>query len=214
MRAVLALLLLSATAHAGNNELAYTSSTRALRTDSANAVTADSLFGGAFTYARRIDPFAARGFEMWANGTFGWGVADGEMFQTITTELDTLAMTVGAQLRYHLTPRRFVASGRLDVGTSRASLAIHDDMGHTASDHGWGAISSVAVGIDCYAFAGQRYGLSFRAELSAVATSSIPLTATPESSGDDTLHLEMTAASLGTLNLSGPAFGISAVLQF
>ncbi|HEX5064360.1 MAG TPA: hypothetical protein VFV99_33525 [Kofleriaceae bacterium] len=212
MRAVIALLLLTGTAYAGNNEISYTSTNRALRSDSANALTGDSLFGGGLAYGRRINTLA--GLEMWVNGTFGWGTASGEMFQTMTTQLSTLWLTAGAQLRYHLTERRFVASGRLDVGSARASLAIHDDMGHTASDHGWGAISSAALGIDCYAFAGQRYALSFRAELSAVATSSIPLTATPDATSDDTLHLEMTAASLGGLNLSGPAFSVSAVFQF
>jgi len=213
MRSAMVLLLLTATASAGNNELAYTSSTRALRTNSANAITDDSLFGGALSYGRRMSSVATPRLELWVQGTFGWGVADGEMFQTMTTQLDTLALTLGGQLRYRLT-RHFVASGRLDVGSARAALAIHDDMGHTAGDHGWGAISSAALGIDCYAFAGQRYALSFRAELSAVATSSIPLTATPDATSDDTLHLEMTAASLGGLNLSGPAFGVSAVFQF
>jgi hypothetical protein len=56
--------------------------------------------------------------------------------------------------------------------------------------------------------------VGLRFELAAVATSSIPLIATPDSGSDDTLRLEMTAASLGELNLSGPSFAASIVGQF
>jgi hypothetical protein len=214
MRSLLVLVScagLAGTAHAGDNELTITETTRALRTSSANAVTADSLLGGALGYARRISEIPH--LELWVTGTFAWGVADGQMFQTMSTELDTLALTVGGQLRYAL-HRRIVASARLDVGSARAALSIDDDAGHTASDHGWGAITSAGLGIDCYAIRGERFSLGLRFELAAVATSSIPLTATPTSGSDDTLALEMTAASLGSLNLSGPAFGASLVGQF
>jgi hypothetical protein len=211
MRTAIAFLLLTTTAHAGNNELTITETTRALRTSSANAVTADSLFGGELTYSRRIALMPK--LELWAQGTFGWGVADGTMFQTLTTELDTLAFTIGGRARYAL-HHRFDASARLDIGAARAALSIADEMGHSASDHGWGAITSAALGIDCYVFHGERYTFAFRFELGAVATSSIPLTARPDSGSEDTLQLEMTAASLGSLNLSGPAFAASIVGQF
>jgi hypothetical protein len=211
MRTAIILLLLTSLAHAGNNELAITETSRALRTSSANAVTADSLFGGELMYSRRVAVLPK--LELWAQGTFGWGVADGTMFQTLTTELDTLALTIGARARYAL-HHRFDASARIDIGAARAAFSIRDDMGHSASDHGWGAITSAAVGIDCYAFHGARYALALRFELGAVATSSIPLTATPESGSEGTLQLEMTAASLGSLNLSGPAFAFSLVGQF
>jgi hypothetical protein len=214
MRSLLVLVSsagLAGTAHAGNNELTVTESTRALRTSSANAVTADSLLGGALGYARRVA--AIPHLELWATGTFSWGVADGQMFQTMSTELDTLGLTVGGQLRYAL-HRRITASARLDVGAARAALSINDDAGHTASDAGWGAITSAALGIDGYVIRGDRFSLGIRFELAAVATSSIPLTARPASGGDDTLQLEMTAASLGSLNLSGPAFAASFVGQF
>jgi hypothetical protein len=211
MRTVIALLLLTATAHAGDNELTITETTRALRTDSANAVTEDSLFGGALTYGRRVAVLPK--LDLWAQATFAWGVADGTMFQTLTTELDTLAFTVAARARYTL-HHRLDASARIDIGAARAAVSISDSNGHSASDAGWGAITSAGVGIDCYAFRGERYAFALRFELAAVATSSIPLTATPDSTSEDTLQLEMTAASLGSLNLSGPAFAASLVGQF
>jgi hypothetical protein len=211
MRIAILVLLLTTSARAGNNELTITETTRALRTNSANAVTEDSLFGGELLYARRVSVMPR--LELWAEGTFAWGVADGTMFQTLTTEIDTLALTIGARARYAL-HHRFDAHARIDLGATRAALSIRDEMGHSASDDGWGAITSAAVGIDCYAFHGERYALAMRFELGAVATSSIPLTATPDSGSEETLQLEMTAASLGSLNLSGPVFAVSLVGQF
>jgi hypothetical protein len=206
-------LLTASAAHAGNNELTITESTRALRTDSANAVTADSLVGGALTYGRSLGHGLIPRFELWAHGTFAWSDADGTMFQTLSTSLDTLAFTVGARARYEL-HRLVVASAGVDVGAARAAVAIRDDMGHSASDHGWGAITSATLGIDGYVFRGQQFALGVRLELGAVATSSIPLTATPDSESEGTLQLEMTAASLGSVNLSGPVFAASIVGQF
>lgn len=211
---LLAVLLAAATAHADDrNEITVTETNRALRTSSANAVTGDSLVGGALGYARKLDIELVPKLELWATGSFAWGGADGQMFQTLTTEIDTLAFAAGARARYIL-HRRVAASALLDVGTARARLALSDDMGHSASDHGWGATTQAGVALDFYAVRGAVMTLGLRFELSEVATSSIPLTATPASSSADTLTLEMTAASLGSLNLSGPCFGASVVGQF
>jgi hypothetical protein len=87
-------------------------------------------------------------------------------------------------------------------------------MSHSASDHGWGAMTAAALGLDVCAYRGASLAMGLRVEAGAVATSSIPLTATPESGSKDTLQLEMTAASLGSLNLSGPSLSIAFVGQF
>lgn len=213
MRIAIGLLLLASTAHAGNNELTFGSNNRALKTSSANAVTEDSLVGGALTYGRDLGLAIFPRLELWAQGSFSWGVAEGTMFRTLSTELDTLGLTLGARARYRLHDR-LDASARLDIGSTRAALAIRDDAGHTASDQGWGAMTTTAVALDCYAFRGDRFALALRFELGITATSSIPLTATPESSREGTLQLEMTAASLGELNLSGASFAAAIAGQF
>jgi hypothetical protein len=213
MRAAFALLLLSATAHAGNNELAISTTNRALRTSSANAVTDDSLIGGELSYARNLGSGFIPHLELWAHGSFAWGSVEGMMFQTLTSELRTYGFTAGAHLRYQL-HRRITASARVDIGTTRAALAIRDTMNHSASDHGWGAITAAGAGLDVWAIRASRFAMSVRMELGVAATSSIPLTATPDSASEDTLQLEMTAASLGSLNLSGPWFAVSLVGQF
>lgn len=212
MRIAILLTLLTTTAHAGNNEITVTESARALRTSSANALTEDGLFGVSFGYARQL-PLTLGPFEVWGHAAFDIGVTNGTMFQTLTTELDTLGGSAGLRARY-VWRQRVVASARVDIGMIRADLEIRDEMGHSASDHGWGATSTAAAGVDLYAVRRERFSLGLRFELGVVATSSIPLAATPARGDENTLELEMTAASLGSLNLSGPSFAASLVGQF
>ncbi len=214
MRTAIVLLLLTATAYADDNELTIGSSTRALRTSSANALTEDSLTGGALAYARRLDLQLVPGLELWAQATFAWGGADGTMFQTVTTELDTMAFTAGGGVRYPLWRRVVAATGRLEIGTARAAVELRDGSGHSATDQGWGAITSATAGLELYAVRKPQFGFGVRFELGAVATSSISLTATPADDGGKTLELDMMAASLGSLNLSGPVFAAALVGQF
>jgi len=211
--AIAIILLTAATAHAGNHEVSLTESNRALRSDSANAVTPDSMVGGALGYAHRLDIPVLPDLTIWGTGTFGWGVADGTMFQTLTTDLSTLTFSVGARARYPL-HRLIVASARIDVGTARTALALHDDAGHTARDHGWGAMTAGALALDLFATNKPSFALGLRFELGYVATSGVAMTATPDSQSDGTLQLQMTAAGLGSLDLSGPVFAASVVSQF
>ncbi len=213
--ALLTVLLATTAAHAGGaNELAIGSSSRGLHSDSANAVTADSLGSGTIGIGRALAIELVPGLRLSAIGNFSWGGADGQMFQTMTTELDTLAFTAGGRARYPLRTRYVVATARLDIGMARAALAIRDGSGHTASDHGWGATSTAAAGLELYAVATSRFKLGLRLELGYTATSNVELVATPETQSEGTLQLEMTAASLGSLDLSGSFLGMSVVSQF
>jgi hypothetical protein len=213
MRIAILLALLASTAHADDNEITITESVRALRTRSANAITDDSLVGGSLGYARAL-PATLGPFALWAHASFDWAVTSGTMFQTLTTDLYTLGGSAGIRARYHLWRDRIVASARADLGFVRAALEIRDDAGHAVRDSGWGATTSVGGGVDLVVVRSRRFTMALRTELAAVATSSIPLSATPARDGGNTLQLEMTAASLGSLNLSGPAFAVSLVGRF
>lgn len=213
MRIAIALCLFTSVAVAGNHEVTWGVSTRALRTSSANAVTKDSLGGGAVGYAHVLPIELVPGLELWAAGNLSWGGADGTLFQTLTTDLDTLAITAGAHARYELYSH-IVANARIDLGAAHTSLAIRDGAGHTASDAGWSAVTEGAVGLDLYALYWPRLSLGLRVELGYIATTNTPFTATPESDSEDMLELEMSPASLGSINLSGPVFAASVVGQF
>jgi hypothetical protein len=216
LRTTFALLLVSAlasAAHAGNNELSITETARSLHTTSANAVTEDGLIGGELGYARRIDIPIAPDLTLWARANFGWGVTEGEMFQTMTTNVDTLSLTVGGRARYEL-HRRVFATGHLDVGSTRAALTLEDENGHSARDSGWGPLTQFGLGLDLYAINRPQFSLGLRLELGYVAMSGIDMTAEPASESNETLHLQMTAAGLGSLNLSGSTFAASIVSQF
>ncbi len=215
MRALIALALLTTTAYAeGMNEISVGPETRALRTDSANALTENSLDGGNLGYARALDLPLVPGVALWATGTFGWGAADGTMFQTLTTQIDTLTFSVGGRARYPLA-RWLRATARIDLGTARAAVALRDEAGHTAADSGWGATAQGALGFEVLLMrARSRFNLGVRCELGYIAASPISLAATPESGSDGTLQLAMHAASLGSLNLSGPVFALAVSSQF
>jgi hypothetical protein len=215
MRTAACLVLLAAsTAYAGSNELDIGSSSRGLHSDSANAVTGDSLGGGNLGIGRSLDLELVPGLQLSAIGSFAWGGADGEMFQTMSTELDTLAFTAGGRARYPVRTKYIVATARLDIGMARAAVAIRDDAGHTASDSGWGATSTAAAGLELYAVSTKKFELGIRFELGYTATSNVELVATPETESEGTLQLAMTAASLGSLDLSGSFLGFSAVSRF
>lgn len=213
MRIAILLALTTTLAHAGENEVSVGMFDRALRTSSANAITSDSLAGGTLGYARSLGIATLPGLALRVEGNFDWGAVDGVMFQVLGTELHTLGFTVGARAVYELVPH-VVASARLDLGAARAALAIRDDAGHSARADGWGAVTEAALALDLYALYRPRLTLGFRFELGYVAATTIGMTPNPESASADTLQLQMMAASLGGLNLSGPVFSGSFVSQF
>jgi hypothetical protein len=184
---------------------------RALRTTSADAVTKDSLVGGELGYSRALGMTLPHGLALAADATFDWGGADGTMFQSITTRLDTLSMMVGGRLRYPV-HNRVVATARLGIGMARAALDIHDADSHTATDHGWGATSMASLAVDLRAYAGPDFSLGVRFELGYVGAAPITMRGNAPHSAD-TLTLMMDSASLGSLNLSGPVFAVSAVTE-
>lgn len=213
MRIVLALLLVSSTAYAERHEVSIGGGMRALHTSSANAVTDDSLGGGQYGYAHILDLDIMPNLSLWAQAGMGWGATEGTMFQTLTTDVSMINFTAGARARYEL-HRLAVVSARVDIGMQRASLSLRDGSGHTASDAGWGALTSVGGSLDLFAIRLRKFALGIRFDLGYVAASGIDLVATPESGNEDTLKLQMTAAGLGTLDLSGATFGCSVVSQF
>ena len=70
------------------------------------------------------------------------------MFQTLSTEIDTLGLSGGARARYRLHDR-VSASARLDLGAARTSLRAHRQMAHTAADASWGGIATPPSGSTC-----------------------------------------------------------------
>ena len=211
--AVLGLCGLATPAAAGTNELSIGSTTRALRSSSANAVTADDLEGGTLTLGHALDLPVVPGLTVWADAGLSWGHATGTMFQTLWTEIGSTTWTAGGRARYAVV-RHLWASARLDLGLARASLALSDTSGHAASDHGWSPLASGALGLDLLAVERPRYALGLRLELGYVSAAAIPLVAAPTSGSAGTLQLQMTAASLGHLDLSGPSFTVSLMAQF
>lgn len=207
----------TAVAHAdtpGTHEISLGSRTRALRTSSANALTDDSLVGGGVGYAHALRIQLIPDLALWATATIGGGSADGTLFQTMSTDLDTFDMAVGARARYPLRGRWLRATARLALGAARTSVELRDD-GHTAGDSAWGPTLEGGLGIElATARRGAPISFGLRLEVGYVAAAPVSLTATPSSGSGDTLQLEMSPASLGHLNTSGGTFAFSLLSEF
>jgi hypothetical protein len=211
MRALLALVLLTATAHAGNNEVTFGSHNRALRTSSANAVTDETLGGIQLGVARDLHLDLFPKLEVWATGGYYYGVASGTLFQTMTTDVDSFGFTFGGRARYSL--HKYVkVSARLDVGPAHQSLTLEGN-GHTVSDGAWGGTATAAVGVDVMMVAKERFSLGFRFDLGYVAATGVALS--PREEGDSSkIELEAMQASIGHLDLGGKFLAFSLLSQF
>lgn len=214
MRAFLALAILLGTAasgNAGNTELTFGSYNRALRSESANAVTNDTLGGVNFGAARKLHLDLFPKLDVWTTAGFSWGTAAGTLFQTMTTEVDTLGLTLGGRARYAL-HRHLHVSARLDLGTARNELTITGN-GHMVSDASWGATVTTAVGLDMMMVAHPRFALGIRFDLGYIAATSVALS--PREEGDPSkIELDAMQASIGHLDLGGRFLSFSVISQF
>jgi len=222
MRIPLAMFVFAATAtvtlaaHAdpnrpNNDELWLGATGRALRAPSANALTAANLYGGSLGYARNLGVDVVPGLSLWAEAAMTTGDARGTMFQTMSTEIQTLGVTGGVRMRYWV-HRLVAASACADLGAQRARLEV-DDHQAVASDHRWGAVASGGVALDVFARSRPPFGFGVRAELGYVMAQAIEL-APHRDAPNDVVALAMTDLALGRLDLSGPSFAVSVVGQF
>ena len=219
MRTQLAMLAFAATATAtttanagGNNDEVWLGGTsRALRAPSANALTAADLAGTSIGYARDLGVGTVPRVSLWADAAMITGDATGTMFQTMSTEIQTLGLTGGLRLRYQL-HRLVAASVRADLGAQRVRLDIDDPQG-SASDHHWGALASAGAALDLFARSRPPFGIGVRAEFGYVMAQSLELTPHRDTPSD-VLALPLTDLALGHLDLSGPSIAVSLVGQF
>lgn len=205
-----ALLLVCSTAYAGN-ELSVGSSDRALRSSSADAVTGDSLAGGQLGLAHQLH-VDLPGVTVSATMGLWWGSAKGTLFD-LATDLGQSAYLVGGRARYAVVPH-IAASAGVQVGLAHTSLALTDAMDRKVADSAWGGIAEGALGVDLLAIDTPRFSLGIRIELGYVAAAAVTLAGKQARPDDGTLHLQMTQASLGQLDLSGPYAGVSVMSAF
>jgi hypothetical protein len=210
MRAILLLVLMTASAAAGDNEISAGSSTRALRSSSADALTGDALVGGGVAIARGLDVDVRDDMRVWATADMTWMSADGTMFQTLTTHMFDTMLTAGARLRY--TPYRFCAlSAGVALGAQHESVRLIDSADN-ASDTGWGALARGSLQADLLADS-QHFAFGLRFEVGYVEATGVGLTPKQERTGD-MLTIPVTSATIGHLDLSGPYVNVGLLAQF
>lgn len=217
MRALALLLVLASAgiARADHNQIDVGGGDRALRSSSADALTDQGLGLVRMAYARALDLELVPGLELWIGGATELGSAQGTLFQTMTTSIDTMAFLGTARLRYPLLAH-VAATASLELGTARTAVGLDDGTGARVSDSGWGGIGTGALGLDLIALRDAPLVKTFgaRIELGYARATSPKLTLRPDGADDGTLHLRMTEASIGRLDLSGPFFTVSFLSQF
>ena len=215
MRAIIILALLARAAHADvHHEAVFGSHIRALHTSSANALTDDSLAGPVFGYAYRIPLQIVPKLELWGTANMLLGFGDGEMFQTLSTNIDAFQLSGGLRARYLFWRGLVAASARVDLGAQRIAVTLADLEDHTASDTGWGATSTAALGVEVNPLALRALSVGLRAELGYVANQAIGLTAKSKGAPEGTIELDRMAASLGHLDLGGRYFSFTVTTRF
>ena len=217
MRALALLLVLTTAglARADHNQLDVGGGDRALRSSSADALTDQGLGLVRMSYARALDLELVPRLELWVGGTTELGSAEGTLFQTMTTSIDTMAFLGTARLRYPLISH-VAATASIELGTARTAVGLDDGTGARVSGAGWAGIASGALGLDLIALRDAPFVKTFgaRVELGYARATSPKLTLRPDGADDGTLHIRMTEASIGRLDLSGPFFTVSFLSQF
>ena len=197
---------------AGHNEVMMGGSSRALRSSSADALTAAGMDGLSMAYARDLDLEVIPKLRLWGEAGYTTGEAKGMMFDMITTHVDMFGVTVGGRARYSV-HRHVALSARVDLGSARTALSLTDGGGRKASATGWSSIAAAATALDLLPVELPRFVLGVRFELGYVAARGVELTPRRQTTGD-TLMLPVSQSSFGKLDLSGPYFGFSLISQF
>lgn len=213
--AILVLVTTAGLASADNHEILVGWQDRSMRAPSADAVTGDNLGGAQIGYAHVLPVATIPGLELWLGGGMELGGAQGEMFQTLTTELSTVAFVATARARYWLS-RPVFATARLSLGAVNTSLSLTDEAGMKVSDGSWGTAGTAAAGLDVMISRDMPVlrSLGLRVELGYTRASAPALTLRPDRPDDGTLRLPMTEASIGHLDLSGRFVSITCFSQF
>ena len=202
-------------ASADNHEILVGWQDRSMRAPSADAVTGDNLGGAQVGYAHVLPVATLPGLELWLGGGMELGVAEGEMFQTLSSELSTVAFVATARARYWLW-RPVFATARLSLGAVDTSLSLTDQAGMKVSDGSWGTVGTAAAGLDVMISRDMPIlrSLGVRVELGYTRASAPALTLRPDQPDNGTLRLPMTEASIGHLDLSGRFVAITCFSEF
>jgi len=220
--AAIVLTALTTTAHADDPpawRIEMGSSTRWLGDTSAAAVTTDTLGLFVLSGERRFATLALpRGLvvELAGTGALATGGAGGTMFQTLSTNLDTLELLAGVHASARLV-RMMVVSARAELGADKVSLRIAP-TGQPAmtsvDDRGWGRAAAASIGAELDPIARPQLRLGVGAELGYTWTSAVEMHASPGDEGDPDLTIRTAFASIGRLDLDGWSLRVTAHVAF
>jgi hypothetical protein len=209
-------------AHAERHELSVGTATRFTGSDSAQALSDDSLVLFSVTGGYRLERVRVPGFEFLIDGALELGGMSGTAFRTLHTSATVQLAAVGARLRRELS-RRWSGQARANLGGARVHVEIEDmfTRGHALSDSAYTMTAYLGGGADLLlstkrrADGSEQFSLGLSAELGYMAMVPVTMEATPETRGsDDIIRIPEMSASLGSLDLSAVSLRFGLVGRF
>jgi hypothetical protein len=206
-----------AVAAADAYELGFVSATRWVTSDSADALGEDDahhqLGVGAGIRLDGIRPF---GLALYFDAEYSHQGMTGTTFQRIDSDMSMHSVRAGARLEHRFNDWA-ATYGRFSMGYVTANLRLSEELSNLArpmSDRAHGASSAIGGGLDLSLFRGKRFNVLVRTELEYERVSGLEFEASPQRPGDDILTIPVTAASLGTVDMSGFGFRLGIVGRY
>lgn len=144
--------------------------------------------------------------------SYGGGQVKGTSFQRIGSVLTLDTFVASARLRRSLLDR-LSGFASVGLGISQSSLELTASARPLQSDSS-AALASASAGLEYDLVPRSVFTLALRVEAEYQAVGSMAFQATPMSEGEDRIDLKLRAASLGSLNTSGPGFRLGLVGRF
>jgi hypothetical protein len=209
MRSLVILLALASTAGADTWSFDIGTETRWLGDTSAAILTADNLTGPRTTLGRRVLGFdgpRGRTLDVGVFGRWTYGLAEGQIFQSLDTEMKQNAFTGGLRIHAALVrPIRLV--GQLELGAARTDVVVRDgDTMTPVDDHAWGFLGAVTVGADVALIDRRRFRLGMVADVGYTVTDPVEIHAYPGNRPGDMQSIPTLYASIGSLDTRGYTF--------
>jgi hypothetical protein len=187
--------------------------TQAFPSSSMDAVRADVTGFHSVTIATEA-PIPLAAFPTWIDVSWIGGSTAADDFQAFNASLDVETAQAGLRAEHALRPWLY-ATARAAVGVAHAQLALHPFDGSPAmTDGSWGFCVAGALGLDLRLVRWRHGSITLRGEGGWLETTSFSFAAKPETPDDGKNHLRTLAASLGSLDPSGPSVTFSLVARF
>jgi hypothetical protein len=198
----------AAPAHADGSTWFVEAGTQArwLGATSAATLTPGVMFGPKVSVARNLAalPGPRGDMALAAFARVSGGSNTGQVFQSLDTRIDQLALSGGGRLDVPLW-RGLGAVAQLDLGTARTAVVVGDQWMDSApvDDSAWGFIGTASIGATFERVFRNRYTVGLAVDVGYTVTSPVALRAEPRTRPEEDLSIPTMYEALGQLDTGG-----------